>query len=63
MLTSSIVLTIIIKLDTSRPIGIFFRPFANSVRHTKNHKWCYIGIVLIMGVKGWGGRGGCHDYL
>ena len=37
MLTNSIILAIC-RRDTLRPLGIQFRPFANSVRDTKDHR-------------------------
>jgi hypothetical protein len=39
MLTNNIIL-VITKLDTLRPLGICFRPFANNECDTKHHKQC-----------------------
>ena len=39
MLTNNIILAIS-GCDTLRPLGIWFKPFANSVREPKYHKQC-----------------------
>ena len=38
MLAKNVILAIS-KHDTLKPLGIQFRPFANNVRDTKDHKW------------------------
>ena len=52
MLTHSIIMTIN-ERDTSRPLSILFRPFTNSVRDTKYHKWCKGKTMQPTIVKAW----------